>query len=107
MRLLTFFSEFCHISVSKVLKLTHAIITNQATGQNWSEPYAHCTFLFVFPVTGVLHEEYLREILTTLGDRFTHDEVDDMYKEAPIQNNYFDYVEFTRILKHGAKDPDE
>jgi len=56
---------------------------------------------------GVLHEEYLREILTTLGDRFTHDEVDDMYKEAPIQNNYFDYVEFTRILKHGAKDPDE
>jgi myosin regulatory light chain 12 len=56
---------------------------------------------------GMLHEDYLREILTTLGDRFTHDEVDDMYKEAPIHNGHFDYVEFTRILKHGAKDPDE
>ena len=51
--------------------------------------------------TGMLHEDYLREILTTLGDRFTHDEVDDMYKEAPIRNGQFDYVEFTRILKHG------
>ena len=49
----------------------------------------------------MLHEDYLREILTTLGDRFTHDEVDDMYKEAPIRNGQFDYVEFTRILKHG------
>jgi len=56
---------------------------------------------------GMLHEDYLREILTTLGDRFTHDEVNDMYKEAPIRNGQFDYVEFTRILKHGAKDPDE
>ena len=57
---------------------------------------------------GVLHEDYLREILTSLGDRFSHEEVDDMYKEAPIRTGgLFDYVEFTRILKHGAKDPDE
>lgn len=27
-----------------------------------------------------------------------------MYREAPIKNTMFDYVEFTRILKHGAKD---
>lgn len=27
-----------------------------------------------------------------------------MYREAPIKNSMFDYVEFTRILKHGAKD---
>ena len=53
-------------------------------------------------LSGMLHEDYLREILTTLGDRFTHDEVDDMYKEAPIRNGQFDYVEFTRILKHGT-----
>lgn len=30
-----------------------------------------------------------------------------MYREAPIKNNLFDYIEFTRILKHGAKDKDE
>jgi myosin regulatory light chain 12 len=56
---------------------------------------------------GKIHEDYLREILTTFGDRFKDDEVDDMYKEAPIKDGMFDYVEFTRILKHGAKDPDD
>jgi len=58
-------------------------------------------------MVGTLNEDYLRELLTTLGDRFTQDEVDDLYKEAPIKNGQFDYVEFTRILKHGAKDPDD
>jgi myosin regulatory light chain 12 len=56
---------------------------------------------------GKIHEDYLREILTTFGDRFSEDQVDDMYKEAPIKDGMFDYVEFTRILKHGAKDHDD
>jgi len=56
---------------------------------------------------GSLNEDYLRELLTTLGDRFTQEEVDDLYKEAPIKDGQFDFVEFTRILKHGAKDPDD
>lgn len=30
-----------------------------------------------------------------------------MYREAPIKSTMFDYIEFTRILKHGAKDKDE
>ena len=30
-----------------------------------------------------------------------------MYREAPIRNGNFDYVEFTRILKHGKKDKDD
>lgn len=39
--------------------------------------------------------------------RFTDDDVDEMYREAPIKGAMFDYIEFTRILKHGAKDKDE
>ena len=39
--------------------------------------------------------------------RFTDEEVDEMYREAPIKNGMFDYQEFTRILKHGAKEKDE
>lgn len=39
--------------------------------------------------------------------RFTDDDVDEMYREAPIKGSMFDYIEFTRILKHGAKDKDE
>jgi len=57
--------------------------------------------------SGFIHEDWLRELLTTMGDRFTDEEVDEMYKEAPIKKGNFDYVEFTRILKHGKKDVDD
>lgn len=58
--------------------------------------------------TGFIHEDHLRELLTTMGDRFTDEEVDEMYREAPIdKKGNFNYVEFTRILKHGAKDKDD
>ena len=53
---------------------------------------------------GLIHEDRLRELLTTIGDRFTDDEVDEMYREAPIKNGMFDYNEFTKILKHGANE---
>ncbi|KAI0209908.1 Myosin regulatory light polypeptide 9 [Lamellibrachia satsuma] len=57
--------------------------------------------------TGFINEDRLRDLLITMGDRFTDEEVDDMYREAPIRNSNFDYVEFTRILKHGKKDKDD
>lgn len=58
--------------------------------------------------TGFIQEDYLRELLTTMGDRFTDEEVDELFREAPIdKKNNFSYVEFTRILKHGAKDKDD
>ena len=34
-------------------------------------------------------------------------QVDDMYMGAPISKGNFDYVAFTRILKHGKKDKDD
>ncbi|XP_045148651.1 myosin regulatory light chain 12B-like [Echinops telfairi] len=58
--------------------------------------------------TGTIQEDYLRELLTTMGDRFTDEEVEELYREAPIdKKGNFNYIEFTRILKHGAKDKDE
>ncbi len=58
--------------------------------------------------TGSIHEDNLRELLTTMGDRFTDEEVDELYREAPIdKKGNFNYGEFTRILKHGAKDKDD
>ncbi|XP_005486729.2 myosin regulatory light chain 2, smooth muscle minor isoform isoform X1 [Zonotrichia albicollis] len=58
--------------------------------------------------TGFIQEDYLRELLTTMGDRFTDEEVDELYREAPIdKKGNFNYIEFTRILKHGAKDKDD
>ncbi|XP_064624707.1 myosin regulatory light chain sqh-like [Lineus longissimus] len=54
--------------------------------------------------SGQINEDRLRELLMTMGDRFTEDEVELMFREAPIKNGNFDYIEFTRILKHGKKD---
>ncbi|XP_061192732.1 myosin regulatory light polypeptide 9-like [Saccostrea cucullata] len=54
--------------------------------------------------SGYINEDRLRELLMTMGDRFTEDEVDEMFREAPLKNGMFDYVEFTRILKHGKKE---
>lgn len=42
-----------------------------------------------------------------MGDRFTDEEVDEIYREAPIKDGLFDFREFTRILKHGTKDKDD
>ncbi|XP_025210290.1 myosin regulatory light chain 12B-like isoform X3 [Theropithecus gelada] len=60
------------------------------------------------PTDAYLDEDYLRELLTTMGDQFTDEEVDELYREAPIdKKGNFNYIEFTRILKHGAKDKDD
>ncbi|XP_013207533.1 myosin regulatory light polypeptide 9 [Microtus ochrogaster] len=65
---------------------------------------------------GFIDKEDLHDMLASLGsialtahlaERKT-EEVDEMYREAPIdKKGNFNYVEFTRILKHGAKDKDD
>ncbi|XP_074640422.1 myosin regulatory light chain 2, smooth muscle minor isoform-like [Tubulanus polymorphus] len=54
--------------------------------------------------TGFVDEEYLRELLTSMGDRLTDAVVDDIFDGAPIQNGKFNYIEFTRTIKHGSKE---
>ena len=60
-------------------------------------------------ILGKVNDEYLRELLTTMGDRFTHEQVDQLFHDAPIDqsNGDFDYKEFTKQLKHGKKDPED
>ena len=43
----------------------------------------------------------------TMGDRWTEDMVDELFHGAPIADGRFDYHEFTRTLKHGAREKDE
>lgn len=72
--------------------------------------------------SGTISEEKLRELLTTMGDRYTDEQVqnvikiqlylidykvDELFRDAPIKNGRFDYTEFTRMLKHGTKEKDE
>jgi Ca2+-binding EF-hand superfamily protein len=56
--------------------------------------------------SGKISEERLRELLMTIGDRYSDEEVDELFKEAPIKNGLFDYQEFVKILKYGRKDQD-
>ena len=45
------------------------------------------------------HNSYLCNLVVKVLLRFTDDEVDEMYREAPIKNGMFDYTEFTRSCK--------
>ena len=58
---------------------------------------------------GSIHEDTLRDLLTTANScSFTNEQVDEMFRDCPIsQTGKFDYIEFTRILKHGARETDD
>ena len=42
-----------------------------------------------------------------MGDRWNDEMVDELFHGAPIANGLFDYIEFTRTLKHGAREAEE
>lgn len=55
--------------------------------------------------TGIVNEDRLRPLLMKLGDRFTEDECDEMFHHANVDDDgNFNYLEFTKIIKHGEKD---
>ncbi|XP_064234066.1 myosin regulatory light polypeptide 9-like [Aotus nancymaae] len=58
--------------------------------------------------TGTVCEGSLRELLTIMGDRFMDEDMDELYRKAPMdKKRNFNSIEFTHILKHGAKDKDD
>ena len=56
-----------------------------------------------FLSTGFIGEEYLKECLMTMGDRWSEEMVDELFHGAPISEGLFDYNEFTRTLKYGKR----
>jgi len=42
--------------------------------------------------------------MMTMGDRWTEEMVEDLLHGAPVKDGRLDYLEFTRILKHGSRD---
>lgn len=54
---------------------------------------------------GTMKEDKLVDLLQTLGDRFTDAEIDEMMHGAPVDSKgNFNYVKFTKIIKHGKDD---
>ncbi|CAM9427431.1 myosin regulatory light chain 12A-like [Petromyzon marinus] len=58
--------------------------------------------------TGRINEDHFRELMTTMGDRFSDAQVDQLLAAAPIdQRGELNYLEFTHILKHGDREKDD
>jgi Ca2+-binding EF-hand superfamily protein len=53
---------------------------------------------------GRISEEYLRDMLTLSGDRFTNEEADRLLNDLPIQNGTIDKNEICYILKNGRRE---
>jgi len=60
--------------------------------------------LFDEDKVGVLPEEYVKDLLTNVGDQYSKDEIKQVWKEAPIEGGKFDYVKFVRFIKRGKED---
>ncbi|XP_064596922.1 myosin regulatory light chain-like isoform X2 [Liolophura sinensis] len=56
---------------------------------------------------GAIDEEFLKDKMMTMGDRWSEDMIDELFHVAPIKDGRFDYMEFTRMIKHGNKDKEE
>merc|ERR1712221_24353 len=53
----------------------------------------------------VIPGEELKRLLMTMGERFTKEEVEEMFNEQALDDaGNFDYLEFTRLIKHGPKE---
>eukprot|EP00050_Salpingoeca_kvevrii_P005748 m.285414 g.285414 ORF g.285414 m.285414 type:complete len:233 (-) comp11368_c0_seq1:265-963(-) len=78
---------------------------DKLTGTDPEEVIRNAFECFDTDNSGSIEEDKLRDLLMTMGDRFTEDEVEQMFRGAPIDaRGNFNYVEFTRILKHGSKE---
>jgi len=53
---------------------------------------------------GKIPEEYIKDLLSNMGDNFTPEEIKQTWKEAPLEKGVFDYKTFVGILKGKEED---
>jgi len=88
------------------LNFTHflTLFGEKLHGQDSETCLADAFKLFDEEKTGQLHEEYVKDLLTNVGDQFNKDEIKQVWKEAPIEGGKFDYVKFVRLIKRGKEE---
>ncbi|SAM05244.1 hypothetical protein [Absidia glauca] len=78
------------------------LMADKLTGTDPEHVITNAFAAFDTDNTGTIDADYLRECMTTMGDRFTDEEVDVMFKGPALDDQgKFDYREFVRVLKHG------
>jgi len=50
---------------------------------------------------GFIPEDYLKDLLTNVGDQFKENELKAMWKEAPVNNGLFDFNAYVTLIKRG------
>lgn len=76
------------------------------TGSDPEETILNAFACFDPDDTGFVSEDHLRDLMTSMGDRWTDEQVDELFYGAPRQNGQFNYREFTKMIKHGKKEED-
>ncbi|CAD5115833.1 DgyrCDS4771 [Dimorphilus gyrociliatus] len=57
--------------------------------------------------TGEISTERLHQLMTTQGDRWKNENVEELFSKAPIQSQQFQYKKFVQELKYGKKESDD
>ncbi len=55
---------------------------------------------------GVISTSEMKNLLTTMGERFSKSELEDLFQNIPLVDNgkSVDYREFVKLIKHGSSD---
>lgn len=54
--------------------------------------------------TGKIEENYMKHLLTEVGDLYSKDELKMTWKEAPIEGGQLDYLTFVQYIKRGKEE---
>jgi len=54
--------------------------------------------------SGKLSEEFVKDLLSNVGDCFNKDELKQTFKEAPVEGGMLDYLKFVQIIKRGKEE---
>ena len=100
------FLTFIKLQFVIIIKLRYGLLTLSGRLKQVLLRMSCYIFIIIFS-SGFLADDYLRECLMTMGDRWPEELVDDLFHGAPIKEGLFDYTEFTRMLKHGARGKDD
>ena len=107
---INFTSESHHVNSTPVVHLVSSVFLTlfgeKLTGSDPEDVIQNAFLALDEDRTGKISEDRLRELLMSMGDRYTDEEVDELFKDAPIKDGLFDYQEFVKILKYGRKDQD-
>jgi len=54
--------------------------------------------------SGQLDENYVKDLLSGVGDQFSKEEIKMTWKEAPIEGGKLDYIKFVHYIKRGKEE---